>query len=304
MLKYLFFVVSFNTLGRLPLPLLYRVMYLAALAGYYLVPGARRNVVSNLRRVMPAGVPEREVARAARSVFRNVALYYADLARLPQMDVDCFFQRRLTFHGVEEHLRPAISAGKGVIMLSAHFGNPELAGQGLVPLGVRVFALTEPLYPRLSRFLDRIRSSKGHTFASVNVGNVKRVIKTLRKGGVVVLMGDRDIEGPKESLPFFGAEALMPTGPMEVAVRTGATVLPCFCARRGRYAVEAWIEPPLDLPNSGDLRQDVRNGCLRFIERLEPRLRADPSQWVVLEAVWDHPVAASAVGDGRGGTNG
>ena len=45
------------------------------------------------------------------------------------------------------------------------------------------------------------------TFGPVNRGNVKRVFQTLKRGGVVALMGDRDIEGPKEALPFFGVPA-------------------------------------------------------------------------------------------------
>jgi KDO2-lipid IV(A) lauroyltransferase len=135
--------------------------------------------------------------------------------------------------------------------------------------------------------LDRTRSSKGHTFAPVSVGSVKRVMRTLKQGGVVVLMGDRDIEGPRMRVPFMGVEASMPTGPIEVALRTGATVIPSFCARKGRYGLEAFLEEPLKLEKTGDFEQDVRAGTLKFLGRFEKRLRADPGQWAVLERVWD-----------------
>ena len=81
----------------------------------------------------------------------------------------------------------------------------------------------------------------------------------------------------------------MPTGPIEVALRTAATVVPSFCARRDRYTIEAHLEEPLELKRSGDLEEDVRLGALAFLERLERRLRADPGQWAVLEAIWDTP---------------
>ncbi len=286
-LKYLAFLILFNTLGRLPVPILYRVMEVVAWFAYYLARGARRNVWDNLRHVMPAGTPRREIARAARQVFRNVALYYADVAHLPWTDIDDFFHRRLVIHGLEENFLPAVASGRGVIMMSAHFGNPELAVQGLATLGVHVFALTEPLQPpRLSQLMDRFRASQGHSFAPVSVGSVKRVIKTLKSGGVVALMGDRDIEGPRQLLPFCGQETFMPTGPMEVALRTGAAVIPSFSRRRDRYIIEAYMEEPLILEPSGDFETDVRTGTLRFLERFERRLRADPGQWAVLEAVW------------------
>lgn len=287
MLKYILFFVLFNTLGRLPLPVLYRIMAVVAWAAYYLAARARRSVWDNLRHVMPPGTPKREMRKAARQVFRNVALYYADTAHLPWTDIDDFFHRRLVIHGLEEHLMPAVASGRGVIMMSAHFGNPELAVQALTVVGVHVFALTEPLRPpSLSRLMDRFRASKGHSFAPVSVASVKRVIKTLRSGGVVALMADRDIEGPRALLPFCGHDAYMPTGPMEVALRTGAVVVPSFSRRRNRYIIEAYMEEPLELERTGDLEADVRRNALRFLERFERRLRAEPGQWAVLEAVW------------------
>ena len=224
----------------------------------------------------------------ARRIFRNVALYYVDLARMPYTDTHHLFYKRMDVHGLEENLLPAVANGKGVIMLGAHCGNPELAGQGLIPVGVKVFALTEPLDPpALSRLLDRMRSSRGHTFEPVSISNVKRMIKTLRSGGIVALMGDRDIEGPKQRLPFFVIETWMPTGPIEVALRTGATVIPSFTARRDDYFIEAYMEKPLDLQRTDDFKADVRAGALAYLARLERFLRADPGRWLILERIWE-----------------
>lgn len=288
MLRYLFFVVTFNTIGRLPTRMLYWIFPFVGDLCYALAAGKRHNVWENLRHVVPEGTRKREMRRMARQIFRNVALYYVDLARMPYTDPHKLFNERMEIHGLNEILLPAVEEGKGVIMMSAHYGNPEIAGQGLVHVGVRVFALTEPLEPpQLSEFLDKARSSQGLSFAPVGIANVKRVIKTLRSGGVVALMADRDIHGPKMRLPFFGQEAWMPTGPIEVALRTGATVVPSFSERRGNYTIEAYMEEPLKLVRTGDFEADVRAGEMEFLERLERRLRADPAQWVVLETIWD-----------------
>ena len=288
MLKYLSFWVLFHTLGLLPLRLLYPIASFAGALGYRLASGARRNVEDNLRHVMPEGTPDAEVSRAAKHVFQNIALYYADLAHLPRMDVQQFFDKRLKVFGLQEYLLPAVKEGNGVIVLSGHMGNPELAVQGLIPVGVKAVALTEPQDPpQLSRMMDRYRRSKGHMFGPVNMANVKLVLHTLKRGGVVALMGDRDIHGPKQRLPFFGTETLMPTGPIEVALKTGATVITCFTRRRDKYCIEATLEEPLPLERTGDFQEDVRRGALAFLERMERRLKADPGQWAVLESIWD-----------------
>jgi KDO2-lipid IV(A) lauroyltransferase len=286
MLRYWVFWFVFRILGLLPLPALYAIGKGVAWISYRTARGSRLSVAQNLRHVMPEASPA-EVEQAAKQVFQNVTLYYADLAYLPRMDAQEFFDKRLTVYGIDELLRPAISTGRGVVMLSAHFGNPEIVVQGLIPCGIKVFALTEPQNPRrLSLMMDELRRSKGHDFAPVSVGSVKRVIRTLRQGGVVTLMGDRDIEGPRQRIPFCGQDAWMPTGPIEVALRTGAIVIPSFSYRRGDK-FEAYMEEPLELKQTGDFELDARNGALEFLARFEKRLRAEPWQWAVLEAIWD-----------------
>ena len=84
----------------------------------------------------------------------------------------------------------------------------------------------------------------------------------------------------------MGAETYMPTGPIEVALRTGAIVIPAFCLRR-RERFDAYAELPLELERTGDSEADARRGEMLFLERFEKWLREEPGQWAVLERVWD-----------------
>jgi lauroyl/myristoyl acyltransferase len=86
---------------------------------------------------------------------------------------------------------------------------------------------------------------------------------------------------------------MIPTGPIEVALRTGATVIPSFCVRTEQGGVDAYLEEPLRLERTGDMDRDVRTNTLRFLARLERRLRDHPDQWVVLESIWDGVPASS-----------
>jgi len=284
--RYWIFWFVFNVLGRLPRPILYAISDFVAWVGYTLYGGQRENVLANMRQVRPEA-SEKELRALAREVFRNVALNYADVASLPHVNASDLLDKRLILHGIHEHFLPAAASGKGVVLITCHFGNPELVLQGLVGLGVSALALTEPLDPpRLSALLDKHRSSVGLEFVPVSVGSVKQVMKRLKQGGVVALTGDRDIEGPKQRIPFMGAETYMPTGPIEVALRTGAIVIPSFCLRR-RERVDAHAEPPLELERTGDMEADARRGEMLFLERFEKWLRKEPGQWAVLERVWD-----------------
>jgi KDO2-lipid IV(A) lauroyltransferase len=80
---------------------------------------------------------------------------------------------------------------------------------------------------------------------------------------------------------------MMPTGPIDVALRTGATVIPAFCVRTEKDSVDAYLEEALEMEQTGDMERDIRTNTLRFLARLERRLRDHPDQWVVLESIWD-----------------
>ena len=294
MLKYILFWVVFRILGRLPLGALYTIADAAAFAGYRLCPGVRANVWDNLGHVMP-DAPKSKVRTAAKQVFRNVGYYYADLAHMPHMDLQDFLHNRIILHGVREVLLPLLESGQGVVMLSAHYGTAELAMQAMIPLRQKMAAVTEHVKPpALSRLLNEVRSSKGHEFFPVGVGGAKRIIHALRNGQAVALMGDRDIEGPRMRLPFFGQETWMPTGPIEVGLRTGCPIYPSFSARRGRFGLECWMEEPLHVERTDDFQADVRALELQYIARLERRLRDEPGQWAVFERLWDAPEATPA----------
>jgi lauroyl/myristoyl acyltransferase len=93
---------------------------------------------------MGPAAPKSELRRASRDVFRNIARYYVDLITRPRLDTRRFYERRLNRYAIEENLLSPLKQGKGVILVSAHFGDAELVLQGLSHLGVRILALTEP----------------------------------------------------------------------------------------------------------------------------------------------------------------
>jgi len=286
--KYLLLLACARLLGRLPTRVLYLLAAVAAALTYTLARGLRQNVLDNLRHVMGPNTPKKELRRAARQVFGNWAKSYADLIHLPYLDLRKFFDQKLVYHGFEENLLPAIADGKGVIISSGHFGNVELGIQGMVAKGVPVTVLTEPLQPpALSRLVDGLRASKGHTFLPVSIASIKAVLRTVKAGGVVGLTCDRDIEGRSIRVPFCGTPTSVPVGVVELATRTGATIVPIFVHRKNGDACEAFLEPPLELVNSGDPQADLKTNVRRLLERFEAHLRRDPGQWTVLEAVWD-----------------
>jgi KDO2-lipid IV(A) lauroyltransferase len=295
MWKYYVFRLAYLLLGRLPLRVLYGIAHFVGDGAYFLRRGTRDGVIANMRQVMGPDASQAEVRRAAREVFRNATRYYADLIHVPHVDVQRFYNEELELEGLD-YLRAAQASGRGAVVVSAHFGSPEITVQGLAAVGVSVLALTEPLQPRaLSDFTHWLRSQHGHVNRTVSFGAVKEAMRRLKEGGIVAILLDRDVGGTGVPMQFCGAETRIPLGAVDLALRTGADLIPAWSWRIDGYRFRAVIGPPMELVRTANFDEDVRENAKRLLVLFEDRLRADPGQWAVLEPIWRkaEPVAPS-----------
>jgi KDO2-lipid IV(A) lauroyltransferase len=235
-----------------------------------------------------------------RGCIRAAAYYYTDLVRTPLLVPARFVQTNICMHGFE-HIAEAYASGKGVVVATIHYGNPEYVAQCASAWGFTFLAFTEPLEPKpLSDLYQRLRSSQGQTFMPVGHGAIKAAIRHLRRGGAVCIVTDRDIQHTGVPVPFLGATARIPTGAADLARLTGASLIPAITRRIGWDRFELYIEPPVELVRSGHAEEDGRVNTTRLMQRFEKYLRQDPSQWFVLaEPIWpdvDGRCAASHAG--------
>lgn len=287
MFKYLALLLLYKSLGWLPTRAAYFIAGIAASASYYLRPGLRRRVRSNVEQVMGPNADPKSVRATVKRILHNVTYYYADLLLLPRMDIDKFYRNNLTLVSFE-NLDNARRSGRAVVLVSAHYGNPELVIQAGSAIGLKVFGLTEPLQPkRLSDFVHKIRASKGQVLKPVSMSTVKEVIRLLNSGGIVSLLCDRDIQHTGIVVPFCGKETCMPVGTAQLAMRTKAIVIPMFTRRTRLDHFEIYAEPPIEMEFTGDNDRDVQVNTQRILAVVERFLRMDPGQWLVTEQVWD-----------------
>jgi len=247
---------------------------------------AREDVRDNMRHVLGVSAPASAVDAAAREAFRNVARYYVDLIRVPRMDLARCIGRSVRLHGLER-VTSRLDAGQGVVVATAHFGNPEIAVQVGAILDLKVLVLTEPLQPpAFARIMRRLRSAFGPRYVDVSLGGVAEALNHLRSGGLLAITFDRDIQGTGVPLPFFGQEARLPLGAVEIAARTGAALIPGYCKRAADGGFDIYFEEPLPLVNAGRPKDDARVNARALLARGEAWIRSDPGQWMPLERIW------------------
>ena len=109
------------------------------------------------------------------------------------------------------------------------------------------------------------------------------LLQTLKDGGVIGLLCDRDIQGNGIEVEFFGEQVRLPAGPATLALRTGATLVAAACYSgpgRDHFAV---VTPPIPAERHGRLREDVTRVTQRLAVELEGLIRRAPEQWHVLQ---------------------
>jgi phosphatidylinositol dimannoside acyltransferase len=282
---YLVFRIGSFLASHLPTWLTYRVALLAGSLMFYLQSGRRANVMANLRQVLGPETPSADVARLTRGVFRNGAINYLELLRLPTVSLD-EVRRRVTLHGFE-HIDAALAAGKGVILISGHLGGFDYVAQVLGTRGLSAVVPAEPIQPRrLFEFVTRLRNSHGLRFVRADVGVMFGLVKALRRNEIVGLAIDRDVRGDGLPLPFFGATTTFQPGAAILARKLGTPVIPVFIIRRPDFSADVFVEPPLGIIASDDAERDTRENLETMLAVVAKYIQSYPDQWVAFEPVW------------------
>jgi KDO2-lipid IV(A) lauroyltransferase len=245
---------------------------------------SRNNVYDNLRHVLGPQADELRIVALGREVFRNQARNYFDLfrvARLPDGEI----LRIVTIHGLE-HLDQALSRGKGLVAVSAHLGNVDLVANSFPLQNYPITVVAEHLKPeKLYRYVAGLRSSKGIGIIPAD-SFLRPIFRSLRSNIIVGIAADRNLTQTGTVVDFFGAPALLPDGHVQLALRTGASIALFFSLRRPDNTFEVFVEPPLELQNTGNAQDDVRAGMAQIVAGLERYIGQHPEQWVIFQSVW------------------
>jgi len=283
MAKYYAFVIAEHTLSRLPRRIGYFIAILVGDIIYLLSPRIRDTIAGNVKHVLGPEADDDAVRRVVRGVLRNASKNYLDLIRIPRMKPEQI-KAQVTPHGVH-HLVEALARGKGVMLVTAHFGSFDIAVQLLAVHSVRTTIPVEALKPQ--RLLDHVvslRRNKGLNIIPAKSGALQAMLGALRNGEIVLIACDRDVTGEAPKALFFGEETRLPDMAVRLALRTGAAIIPVFNLRRddGRYDV--YVEPPIEVASSG--RANVAEHMNEVIRVVEKYIKSCPEQWAVLEPVW------------------
>lgn len=243
----------------------------------------RRRLEQNLRHIMGGATPERALRVACQRTFQNLVMNYLDLLRGPvlrrRLPVLCEFDPTL--------LDSAMAQGHGLMLITAHIGNWDLAGAFLAALGYPTSAVVEPIPRGWTKTFNRYRSVT--SLETIPVPDRRAIARALQNKRLLALVSDRDLTGRGLPLPAFDARRSYPKGPAAYALRFGTPVVLgylVFQDKPGRPPYYGYVEPPLQFEPSGDTAVDVERLTGIIAARLNSAIARYPEQWLVFNAGW------------------
>jgi len=249
--------------------------------GYHLLRRDRQRILAHLEQAMPE-LDGRGRRRLARRVFVELGRNAADVFRFRHRP-GSELVKLIDVVG-EEHLAAARAQRRGVVAVTGHLGAWELIPGYFAQRGIPIVVLARRLkYPRLEALLQGLRSQLG--VRVVHEGeSLRPAFRILKTGGAVGMLIDQDRQmAAGVWVPFLGRPAWTPTGPAELARRTGARLLPVGIRRVGRRHRITLLPPvEVDWQRSGATAAATA-GLRRSIESL---LWECPEQWTWMYDPW------------------
>lgn len=236
----------------------------------------------NLSRVV--GV-ENVTRKLVRDAVRSYARYWMEAFRLSAMVSPALLAELNRSVEGREFLEESLRQGRGVVLTLPHSGNWDMAGVWLAHEYGSFTTVAERLRPEvLFQAFVKYRESLGFRVLPDRGGDVRpyeALRDTLREGGIVALLGERDIRNTGVPVTFFSEATTMPAGPARLAMETGAAlhVAHVFFTPKG------WgftISPEI----TGDSLPEF---VQRIADQFEQGIRAHPEDWHVLQPIWGAP---------------
>ena len=266
----------------------------------------RRAVESNLAWIAGSGrlpgapPPLRRTVRAIFESYHRFLLEYLSQRALGAHALDTKFR----FEGMEL-LYEALSLGRGAVVAAPHVGNWELAGIATARLGHRVHVVTGVQFHPAFTGAARALKDRERILVSTPEEGFRPLLRTLREGGIVVLLADGDVFVRSLETEFFGRRVALPAGPALLARRARSPLLFAHAERRPAVTAGAGngAHRPLErhvvsfdgveLPDPAlPLKEDLLRLTRRVAEYQERAIAANLTTWCIFRPLFPASDAA------------
>ncbi|MDD3118275.1 MAG: lysophospholipid acyltransferase family protein [Victivallales bacterium] len=275
----------YHFMRRLKLRTAYRISRKLAVLLFRFDGRHRRRTIAHL---LHAGVTSdpREAEATARLVFINFAKTMVEICKIDQL----FQLDKIRITGNEETKNlVGPGTGRNVIIVTAHYGNWELAGKLWSTMtGIPIVSVMRRYdNPLIGKYIVQQRECPTHHCVPKD-GSIKAMLKALRDGNNIAILADQHATH-KEGVEtvFFQQPCRTHSSPALLHLKTGVPIMPAITRRiDDEFRFEVILGQLIQHPPTADKEADIRAIAQQYTAELEQLIRREPEQWLWTHRRW------------------
>ena len=242
----------------------------------------RDSTKANARRIFGPQITEKECADFGRRVLGNFYDFVCDVGRSAHSTPE---QINAQIDGIigDEHFIAARALKKGAIIATAHMGSFEAGAAALREREKHLHVVFKRDATRFEQVRSSLRKTLGVIEAPVDDGwgTWIGLREALLRDEVVMVQADRTMPGQKGcKVPFLHGHLLLPTGPIKLAIASGAPIIPVFVLRSKSGKIQIHVEPAILVESSDALPHPA---LLQFSKVMEKYVGSHADQWLCFQ---------------------
>jgi predicted LPLAT superfamily acyltransferase len=267
-------------------------LFIRIVAVYYLLFSDRRAMSFYFREIHGyAG------GKIIRSIYRNYCMLGEVLVDKVAMLSGAKTDYTFSFEG-EEHLRAMSAGGKGGVLVGAHMGNWEVAGQLLERIDTPVnIVMREAEHEQIKELLEKVMVNKSIRVIpqKEDYSHLFAIEKALENNEFVVIHGDRYTPGANTvSVSFMGKQARFPSGPLYLASKKGVPVTFVYTLKERKNHYHFYATPGITFPYPARIKtrkEEIRSMVETYVSSLETVVNLYPLQWFNYYPFWEEELS-------------
>jgi KDO2-lipid IV(A) lauroyltransferase len=279
-----FFESLFKLLGRLPRAWTAKMADIMGEMLFCVDKKHRDIAMGNLTYAFGFQKQPQEIKKIARQVFINLMQVVFEIGWSLQLK-DSHFTEHFRIDGYH-HIQNAYEKGKGVLALTAHFGNWELLTIIAAMIQFPINIVVRPLdFKPLDLFIFNLRTRYGGKIIPKQ-RSFRTIIRCLNRGEMVALLMDQNVDWYEGVfVDFMGHRACTNKGLALLALKTGAPVIPVFMIRE-KKGFRAEFGPEISTLKTGDRQKDIEVNTREYNKIIENVIHRYPDQWFWIHQRW------------------
>ncbi len=286
LIEYIFFILFSYLVKFAGLNFSRRCSVLLAFLFFYLIPIRKKTVLENLSFSFPE-FSKSKINSVAFNCYKSFAITLIELLAIPWLEKD--EMERMVYCENSELITKRYNEEKGVILLSAHFGNWEYIALSVsLQIGIPFSVVVKPQRnPYVTKWLEAARTKWINKIIPSGL-SVRQVYKELKDKNIVAMVADQ--RGPSNGLKldFMGRPASFFSGPAILAIKTGAPILYGIPVRQKDFLYKAKIFEVSKENLPEDEEDKIKEFTKRHKEYLEGFIKENPEQWFWMHKRWKH----------------